>query len=121
MSDGADHMLKHAIDAELRDVPGFRSVMTRCEAIEIARRVLALFPVTAAALFGSFARDEQTDRSDLDFLVSFSRSSRVGDVEEVRDALEYATGRGVDVVTSLEGQTSEFRASAMRDGVRLLG
>ena len=56
MSDKVDAILKKSIDDVARDVPGYRSVLTRREAIAVARRVLALFPVTAAALFGSFAR-----------------------------------------------------------------
>lgn len=113
--------LRKSIDDAAHDVPGYRSVLTRREAIDVARRVLALFPVTAAALFGSFARNEQSDGSDLDFLISFSPSARVGDVEDVRSALEYATGREVDVVSTLEGQTRKFRESAARDGVKILG
>lgn len=121
MPDGIDAVNVQKIDGVARNLPGFRSVATRREAIDIARRVLPLFPVTAAALFGSFARGEQTEKSDLDFLVAFSASSRAGDVEGVRRALEYATGRGVDVVTTLEGQTYQFRASAAKDGVKILG
>lgn len=113
--------LKKAIDDAAHDVPGYRSVLTCREAIDVARCVLFLFPVTAAALFGSFARSEQSDCSDLDFLVSFSPSARVGDVEDVRSALEYATGREVDVVSTLEGQTRQFRESAVRDGVKIIG
>lgn len=121
MSDNVDFELKKTIDDAARDVPGYRSVLTRREAIDVARRVLTLFPVTAAALFGSFARGDQTGSSDLDFLISFSPSARVGDVEDVRSALEYATGRGVDVVSTLEGQTRQFRDSVARDGVKILG
>lgn len=121
MSDKVDAILRKSIDDVARDVPGYRSVLTRREAIAVARRVLTLFPVTAAALFGSFARGEQTDESDLDFLISFSPSARAGDVEDVRVALEYATGRGVDVVSTLDGQSRQFRDSATRDGVKILG
>ena len=122
MSEKVDSVFKKSIDDAARDVPGYRSVLTRREAIDVARRVLALFPVTAAALFGSFARSEQSDDSDLDFLVSFSPSlARVGDVEDVRRALEYATGRGVDVISTLDGQTRQFRDSVVRDGVKILG
>lgn len=121
MSEKVDSVFKKSIDDAARDVPGYGSVLTRREAIDVARCVLALFPVTAAALFGSFARNEQSDDSDLDFLVSFSPSARVGDVEDVRRALEYATGRGVDVISTLDGQTRQFRDSVARDGVKILG
>lgn len=121
MSEKVDSVFKKSIDDVARDTPGYRAVLTRHEAIDVARRVLTLFPVTAAALFGSFSRDEQDDGSDLDFLISFAPSARVRDVEDVRVALEYATGREVDVVTTLDGQTRRFRDSATRDGVRIIG
>ena len=119
MSEKVDSVFKKSIDDAARDVAGYRSVLTRREAIDVARRVLALFPVTAAALFGSFARNEQSDDSDL--VVWFSPSARVGDIEDVRSALEYATGRGVDVISTLDGQTRQFRDSVVRDGVKILG
>ena len=59
MSDKVDAILKKSIDDVARDVPGYRSVLTRREAIAVARRVLALFPVTAAALFGSRRANRQ--------------------------------------------------------------
>ena len=95
MSDKVDAILKKSIDDVARDVPGYRSVLTRREAIAV--------------------------KSDLDFLISFSPSARAGDVEDVRVALEYATGRGVDVVSTLDGQSRQFRDSATRDGVKILG
>lgn len=121
MSKKVDSVFKKSIDDVARDTPGYRAVLTRREAIDVARRVLTLFPVTAAALFGSFSRDEQDDGSDLDFLISFAPSARIRDVEDVRVALEYATGREVDVVTTLDGQTCRFRDSATRDGVKIIG
>ena len=33
--------------------------------------ILALYPVSRAAIFGSFARSEATDQSDIDILVDF--------------------------------------------------
>lgn len=96
-------------------------VLTRREAIETVAHVLAGFPVTAAALCGSFARNEQTPESDIDLLVAFEKGARLGDVEAARDALEHATGRNVDLITTLAGQTKHFRDSVLRDGVRVYG
>lgn len=80
-----------------------------------------LLPVAAAALFGSFAREEQTSSSDIDLLVSFKKGTGLDGVELTRRTLEEATGRNVDLVTTLEGQTKQFRDSIKRDGLRIYG
>lgn len=98
-----------------------RRVMTRREAITAVVGALAGLPVAAAALCGSFARNEQTDDSDIDLLVSFKSGARLGDVEATREALERATGRSVDLITTLEGQTESFRRSVLADGVKIYG
>lgn len=79
------------------------------------------FPSSRPPFFGSFAREEQTASSDIDFLVAFEDGSRIEDVERTREALERATGRQVDIVTTLEGQTSRFRESILKDGVKVYG
>ena len=96
-------------------------VLTRHEAIDVMRLTLLSLPVTAAALVGSFARDEQTSESDIDLLVSFEKGAGIGDVELVREALASATGRRVDLITTLDGQTEHFRDSLKRDGLKIYG
>lgn len=117
----SDHALQTAVCEVAGNSSGFRKVTTRREAIEVVGKVIALFPVAAAALCGSFARGEQTGSSDIDVLAAFEPGARLGDVEAAREALEYATGRSVDLITTLEGQTESFRASVIRDGVRVYG
>lgn len=96
-------------------------VLTRREAIAALRSAFLSLPVAAAALCGSFARDEQTEDSDIDLLVSFNRGARLEDVEQTRSSLERATGRKVDLITTLEGQTKHFRDSVKRDGMKIYG
>lgn len=106
-------------DSAAADQPGYRSVISRYEVIGIVRKVMALFPVSAAALCGSFARNEQSASSDIDLLVAFDSGFRLGDVEDARLALEYATGRKVDLITSLEGQMQLFKNSVLKDGIKV--
>lgn len=42
------------------------------------REVLDRFQITSIALFGSAARDEATETSDIDLLVDFAPESRIG-------------------------------------------
>jgi predicted nucleotidyltransferase len=57
------------------------------------------FKLSSLALFGSFARDEQTPASDVDLLVSFAEP--IGfDFMHLGDRLEDLLGRKVDLVAS---------------------
>lgn len=96
-------------------------VVTRREAIAVLRPAFLSLPVVAAALCGSFARNEQTDESDIDLLITLKAGSRIDDLERTRSALEKATGRSVDLITTLEGQTEHFRDSVKRDGLKIYG
>lgn len=120
-STASDAVLRSAVRDVASNASGFGNVVSRREAAEVIGRVLALFPVAAAALCGSFAREEQGPDSDIDLLVSFKPGARLADSEATREALEYATGRDVDLITTLEGQTKAFRESVLRDGVRIYG
>ncbi|HIJ07461.1 MAG: DNA polymerase beta domain protein region [Methanomicrobiales archaeon 53_19] len=60
---------------------------------ELQRR----YPIKEIAIFGSFARNEQTEESDLDILVAFERP--IGwDVIDLKDELEDILNRSVDLV-----------------------
>lgn len=66
-------------------------------------------------LFGSAARgDFQPDRSDLDFVVQFSRTGYAGYADaflEFADALERLLGRKVDLLTERMIRNPYFRAA----------
>ena len=68
---------------------------------EIKKRSLPHFQamgVRRAALFGSFARGEETDESDLDFLVDLPDSLNLLDVVHLKNLLEDEFNRGVDLI-----------------------
>lgn len=52
------------------------------------------------AVFGSVARGEATESSDIDFLVDFEPSSSLLDLIHLEEALEELLGVDVDVVSS---------------------
>lgn len=55
--------------------------------------------VVSAALFGSFARGEASEESDIDLLVEFRGEKSLLDLVALKLALEEMLGRGVHVLT----------------------
>ena len=64
-----------------------------------AHNVLMQYPVKRAALFGSAARGEMTEQSDIDMLVEFLPHARGLDFFGLRVDLEEALGCSVDLMT----------------------
>lgn len=64
------------------------------------RIFFATQPVTNVWLFGSFARGEEHDNSDVDFLVRFDKSAKIGLLRhaDMMISLEKILNRKVDIV-----------------------
>ena len=67
------------------------------ELISILRR----HGVIEASVFGSFARGDFNEKSDLDLLVTFDKPNSLFDQIDLQDELEKATNRSVDVMTKI--------------------
>lgn len=68
--------------------------------------VLSQYPVSKAAVFGSFARSEATEQSDIDLLVEFYRPMGVRFFGLKQD-IEDAVGRSVDLFRYSDMMRSE--------------
>lgn len=55
---------------------------------------------TSIAVFGSAARGDDTNDSDIDFLVDFESGSSLFDLLHLQDALESLLGCDVDVISA---------------------
>lgn len=55
--------------------------------------------VSQAAIFGSFARGEETVKSDIDILVTLPPGSSLLDLVDIKNVLEEKMKRNVDVLT----------------------
>ncbi len=77
--------------------------MTRQEVLELLRAhkptLAERFGVTHLALFGSFARDQATDESDIDILVRFDGPATSRSYFGVQFYVEDLLGRRVDLVS----------------------
>lgn len=75
---------------------------TRTEVLEVLRSLKAelreRYHVESIALFGSYAREEQGEGSDIDVLVEFGSGADLFDFIGLSQYLEEKLGTGVDVV-----------------------
>ena len=62
--------------------------------------ILSAYDVTYAAIFGSFARGDETNDSDLDLLITLARPIGVFALARMKRELEEVVGREVDLVTT---------------------
>jgi len=81
---------------------------------DMARR----FGVSRLSLFGSAARDELRNDSDIDVLVEFSGPASFDAYFGLKDYLQDLTGRPVDLVTS-RGLKPRARAEVERELVQV--
>ncbi|AHG92870.1 hypothetical protein J421_5353 (plasmid) [Gemmatirosa kalamazoonensis] len=92
----------------LRDrLPELRDEIRRAAAESGARDV---------RVFGSVARGEERDDSDVDFLVALEPGRSLLDLARLELRLERLFGRRVDVVTEA-GLREPIRAAALRDAI----
>lgn len=98
------------------DQLGRNEVLSR---IGAHREVLAeRFGVTSVALFGSFARDQATDASDVDILVEFETAPDWRSYFGAQAYLEALLGRSVELVT-IEEVRHEIRPYVERDAINV--
>ncbi len=60
--------------------------------------VLKHQPILKAAVFGSFARGEENDNSDIDLLIEYAEPHSLFDILRLENELQNATARKVDLV-----------------------
>lgn len=94
--------------------------MNRDEVLDILRThkptLAERFGVTELALFGSFARDEANDKSDIDILVKFDKPATSKTYFGVQFYIEDLLGRRVDLVTD-KALRPQFRPYVEREAV----
>ena len=71
--------------------------------------LLEKYPIKSLAIFGSFARNEQTNQSDLDLLVDFNDSIGIRFID-LADELEDYIGVKVDLVSRKGMKDKYFQA-----------
>ena len=84
---------------------------------QLAPELKSRYGMTSMSLFGSVARGEQTEDSDVDVLVDMPASLRgVGGANEY---LEQITGCHVDMIRRHRNLTPFFLKQVEKDGIRI--
>ena len=76
-----------------KQIENFTSILSR----ELSR-IKSRYNVATLEVFGSFIRDEQTENSDLDILITFTKSPSLFKFLELEDHLSSLLGVKVDLV-----------------------
>jgi len=82
------------------------------EILSVIVPIVKKYPVNRAALFGSYARNEQTPESDIDLLLDLGTNESYPELYYVFDLLnemEAETGKKVDYVTVAGLESSPVR------------
>lgn len=94
--------------------------LTAQDIAQVIERVLADYDVEKAYLFGSFARGDVHDSSDVDLRLVCGPSMTFGLLYELTERLESALDRNVEIVTNPpERMRPSFRKRIEKDEVLL--
>ncbi|MCW5938355.1 MAG: nucleotidyltransferase family protein [Fimbriimonadaceae bacterium] len=85
---------------------------------EAILKLAATYGATRIRLFGSFARGDADDASDVDFLVELESGRSLFDLGGLQYELEQLIGRRVDVVTE-KGLKPRIRDRVLEEAVAL--
>ena len=87
------------------------------KALSGQRRELAAFKVASISIFGSVARDEAGERSDVDLLVEFSEPVGLFHFVRLKRFLEEVLAARVDLVTP-GALKAQLRDQILREAIR---
>jgi predicted nucleotidyltransferase len=73
--------------------------MSKSDTIKTIVDYLRKHKVIEVGLFGSFARNEMTESSDIDILVEYSRGTTILDIVKMKQELNVLVGRKIDLVS----------------------
>jgi predicted nucleotidyltransferase len=98
---------------------GRRQSMKRDEALALLegyRAELKKYGVKSIAIFGSVARNEATEGSDIDILVEFGQSVGLFEFVRIKTRLEKILNRPVDLVTP-EALKKQLKEQILKEAV----
>ncbi|WP_303132006.1 nucleotidyltransferase family protein [uncultured Olsenella sp.] len=94
--------------------------LSRDEITQIIRPILRRYHASGAALFGSYARGEATQDSDIDLIIYGGPDFDRTDIFSIAEELFEASGKRVDVYEASElNPASDFYSSVKHDEVRV--
>ena len=95
-----------------------QNICSREELISAIETLLRKYKAEKAILFGSYAREEADEESDIDLMVIGGSSFKPTDIFSLAEELYRSLGKDVDVYELCEiDQNSDFYRTILREGV----
>lgn len=95
-------------------------VMKKDECIALLKKYMSIlkekYGITSLSLFGSTARDDQKEGSDIDLFVD-TETPNPFLLMDAKEFLEHATGTSVDIVRNHQNLNPRLRNRIKRDGI----
>lgn len=95
------------------------NVLTIKEIKQLSKPVFNKYGITEIYLFGSYARGEATNNSDVDFYCERGNLRFLTDLVDIMEDLERVLGKKVDIVFNDSRMEDNFRKSMFDDLIKL--
>lgn len=93
---------------------------TRTDIENSIKELLARYNAEYALLFGSYARGEETDESDIDVLVFGGENFKKSNIFAFAEELRNITGKNVDAFEICEvDRSTPFYDSVIKEGIKI--
>ncbi len=89
--------------------------MTRAELKTVILSKLSPYHPQVLGFFGSYARGEENDQSDIDLLLDCSKPLSLLDLVKLQDELSTLSGKRFDIVTLNAIKNAKLKAYIMKD------
>lgn len=95
-------------------------MLTRTDIENSIKELLARYNAEYALLFGSYARGEETDESDIDVLVFGGEKFKKSNIFAFAEELRKMTGKNVDAFEICEvDRSTPFYDSVIKEGIKI--
>lgn len=93
---------------------------TRADVESLIKELLVRYNAEYALLFGSYARGEETEDSDIDVLVFGGEKFKKSNIFAFAEELRQMTGKGVDAFEICEvDRSTPFYNSIIKEGIKI--
>ena len=95
-------------------------MLSRCDVEAAVKELLNRYNAEYALLFGSYARGEETEDSDIDVLVFGGENFKKSNIFAFAEDLRKITGKSVDAFEICEvDRSTPFYDSVMKEGIKI--
>lgn len=95
-------------------------MLTRTDIENSIKELLARYNAEYALLFGSYARGEETDESDIDVLIFGGENFKKSNIFAFAEELRKMTGKNVDAFEICEvDRSTPFYDSVIKEGIKI--